>query len=156
MLITALLPNSKPANKIRGFLLKPFFKHSGKNLQVASGVILNLIENTSVGDNVYIAHNCWLNGTGGIDIESNVVVGPYSVIVTTEHLFIDGVVSNNESIAAPIKIGYGSWLASHVVISSGTVVGKGCLIAANSVVTKSVKQYTMVGGVPAKYIKDTK
>ncbi|NHC42867.1 glycosyltransferase [Bacillus sp. MM2020_1] len=154
MLLTGLLPNSKPANRVRGFLLKPFFKYSGKNLQIASGVIINLIDNITVGDDVYIAHNSWINGAGGIDIESGVIIGPYSVIATTEHVFENGSVSNKRSLVAPIRIGQGSWLASHVVVSSGVSVGKGSLIAAGAVITKDIEAHGLYAGVPAKYIKD--
>lgn len=152
MLITSLIPNSTPANKIRGRLLRPFFKKAGKNLQIASGVVINHINNIVVGDNVYIAHNTWINGTDQLTLSDGVIIGPYSVIVTTEHKFENGAVCNHETLVAPVFIGEGSWLASHVVVTSGVTIGRGCLIAAGSVVTKDVDQNTMVGGVPAKYI----
>lgn len=152
MLFTSLLPNSKPSNKIRGFLLKPFFKKAGKNIQIASGVIINHPQNITIGNNVYIAHNCWINGTEKIVFEDNVIIGPYTVIATTEHKFIDGEVSNNYYEAKPIIIMRGSWLASHVIVTPGVKVGKGCLIGAGSVVTKDVIDNTMSGGVPAKNI----
>lgn len=154
MLVTALLPNSKLTNKIRGFALKPFFKKTGRNLQIASGVIINRSKNIVIGDNVYIAHNCWINGTDAIKLEDNVVIGPYSVIVTTEHRFVDGEVSNNEFYTSPVTIKKGTWLASHVVVTKGVTIGKGCLVAAGAVVTKDVDDFSMVGGVPAKRIRE--
>ncbi|NSW90262.1 MAG: glycosyltransferase [Firmicutes bacterium] len=156
MLITGLLPNSEPANKTRGFLLKPFFKSAGKNLQVASGVILNRIDNISVGDNVYIAHNVWMNGSGRIYIENGVIIGPFSVLATTEHVIENGSVSNKRTLVAPIRIGQGSWLASHVVVTSGVNVGNGSLIAAGAVITKDVNAHSLYGGVPAKFIREIK
>lgn len=152
-LLTSLLPNSKPTTQIRGWLLKPFFRSAGKNLQIASGVIINHINNISVGNDVYIAHNSWINGTGGINIGDGVIIGPFSVIVTTEHKFINGRVSNDETLIAPIKINSGTWLASHVVITSGVTIGEGCLVAAGAVVTKDFDRNSMVGGVPATMIK---
>jgi maltose O-acetyltransferase len=154
MLLTALLPNSKPANRIRGFLLRPFFKSAGKNLQIASGVIINLISNISVGNNVYIAHNVWINGAGGLVLEDGVIIGPFSVIVTTMHMYGNDGFSNEQSIIAPIKICKGSWISSHVVINSGVEIGEKSVVAAGAVVTKNVGNNTMVGGVPAKFIKN--
>jgi len=154
MLITSVLPNLRFSNKIRGFFLRPFFKKAGKNLQIASGVIINHIHNVTIGNNVYIAHNVWINGTAKINIEDNVKIGPYSVIVTSEHKFNNGEVSNDEYTSAPIFIGKGTWVASHVVITNGISIGKGCLIAAGAVVTKDVSDNVMVGGVPAKFIKE--
>ena len=45
------------------------------------------------------------------------------------------------------------WIGGHSVILNGVKVGDGAVIAANSVVTKDVEPYTIVGGVPAKFIK---
>ena len=154
MIVTGLIPNSTPANKIRGLLLRPFFKSAGKNLQIASGVIINHINNIIVGENVYIAHNSWINGAGKIILEDNVIVGPYSVLVTTEHQFINGLVDNKATLVAPIYIKKGTWIASHVVVTSGIAIGENCLIAAGAVVTKDVESRKMYGGVPAKEIRD--
>lgn len=153
MLMTALIPNSTIGNKIRGFMLKPFFKSSGKNIQIASGVIINHINNIKLGNNVYLAHNSWFNGVGNIDIEDNVIIGPFSVLATSEHKFINGIVSNSESLIAPIKIGKGTWIASQVVITGGVTISTGCTVAAGAVVTKDVHKDSIVGGVPAQLIK---
>lgn len=153
-ILVGLLPNSDPANRIRGFLMRPFFKSAGKNLQIASGVIANRIDQICLGDNVYLAHNSWINGTGKVYIEDNVIIGPFCVVASTEHPFVDGVVSNNGTIVAPVRIGKGSWLASHSVITLGTNVGLGNLICANSVVNRDTEDYSMYGGIPAEKIKD--
>ncbi|RBP04721.1 acyltransferase [Rossellomorea aquimaris] len=154
ILLTSLLPNSSIANRIRGLLLRPFFKRCGKGVQIASGVLINNINKVSLGNNVYIAHNVWINGAGGLEINDNSIVGPYSVIATTQHVFIDNMVSNRESNVGNIVIGQGTWLASHVVVTQGVTIGDGVLIAAGSTVTKNISSFTMVGGVPAKFIKD--
>lgn len=153
MLITSILPNIKLSNKIRGFLLKPFFKKSGKNIQIASGVRLIQIKNISIGDNVYIAHDVWINGTGGLNIESGVIISPKVVIATTKHMYENGAISNSKSDLAPVTIGKGSWITSNSVITKGVNIGRGCIIGACSSVTKDVSDYTFVGGVPAKFIK---
>ncbi|MCQ4697324.1 acyltransferase [Paeniclostridium sordellii] len=153
MLITSILPNIKESNKIRGFLLKPFFKKSGKNIQIASGVRLIQIKNISIGDNVYIAHDVWVNGTGGLDIESGVIISPKVVIATTKHIYENGAVSNTKSELDRITIGEGSWITSNSVITKGVKIGKGCIVGACSSVTKDIPDYTFVGGVPAKTIK---
>jgi acetyltransferase-like isoleucine patch superfamily enzyme len=45
------------------------------------------------------------------------------------------------------------WICSNAIILPGVVVGKGAVIAAGAVVTKSVEPYTVVAGIPAKEIK---
>ncbi len=52
-----------------------------------------------------------------------------------------------------IVIGNDVWIGSHVIIMGGVKIGDGAIIAAGAVVTKDVKPYSIVGGVPAKYIK---
>ena len=52
-----------------------------------------------------------------------------------------------------VIIGENVWIGENVCILSGVSIGKGCVIAANSVVTKSIPDYCMVAGVPGKIIK---
>lgn len=53
----------------------------------------------------------------------------------------------------PVFIGNDVWIGSRAIILNGVTIGNGCVIAANSVVTKDVEPYSVVGGVPAKFIK---
>jgi len=52
-----------------------------------------------------------------------------------------------------VIIGHDVWIGDSVMIATGVRIGNGCVIAAGSVVTKDVEDYTIVGGVPAKFIK---
>ncbi|MUK63053.1 antibiotic acetyltransferase [Aliivibrio fischeri] len=47
----------------------------------------------------------------------------------------------------------GSWLGMRSMIMPGVTIGEGAIVAANSVVTKNVEPYSVVGGNPAKHIK---
>jgi acetyltransferase-like isoleucine patch superfamily enzyme len=57
---------------------------------------------------------------------------------------------------APIKIGDKAWIGFGSIILKGVTVGEGAIIAAGSVVTKSVEPWTIVGGNPASLIKEIK
>lgn len=154
-LITSLLPNHLYTNLIRGFLIKPFIGSSGKKLQVAPNVTINNPENLYVGNNCYISHNVYINAKGKLVLDDNVIIGPMSVLATTNHIFEDGVVTNKGK-SKPIHIKKGTWCASHVVITSGVIVGEGSIVAAGSVVTKNVEERSIVGGIPAKFISENK
>ena len=52
-----------------------------------------------------------------------------------------------------VKIGSGTWIGVHAVIVGAVTIGRNCVVAANAVVTKDVPDYSVVGGVPAKIIK---
>lgn len=153
LIITSILPNLKIMNRLRGFLVKPFFKSCGKNFQLAKGAIINYPRNIEIGDNVYLAHDVWLNGTGGLIIGNGVIVSPKVVIATTKHVYENGSVRLEKSQHGPIKIGDGTWIASNSVITMNTRVGKGCIIGACSSVTKDIPDFAFAGGVPAKVIK---
>lgn len=153
-LFTTWWPNNRITIRIRGMLYRPFFKRCGKNLQLAAGVQFLNSHEIVIGDNVYIAYYAWMNGLGGITIEDEVVIGPYVAISSLAHVRHNGSYRFGGAQAAPIHIGRGSWLASHVAIAHGVSIGKGCLVAANAVVTKDVVDNKMVGGVPARIIGD--
>lgn len=148
-LVTALLPNSVPTIRLRGFLISPFFKSCGKNFKIASGVVINNPDKIEIGDDVFIAHNGWINGVGGLVIENNVLIGPLCVIVTSKHVTNGGKISL-KSESAPVRIESNCWLSSHVVVTDGIVIEKNSIIGAGAVVTKSIPPNSKVGGVPAK------
>ncbi|MBC2169830.1 acyltransferase [Listeria booriae] len=151
-LLTAWMPNTDITTKIRGRWMRPFFKQCGSNFRIGARVIINRPDLISIGDNVYIAHQCYLNGTGGLEIEGNVSVGPMCVIVTSKHVYQNGAVSM-DSEASRVVIGKGSWLASHAVINAGVTVAEGTTVGANAVVTKNFEPHTVIGGVPAHVIR---
>ncbi|SHG34962.1 Acetyltransferase (isoleucine patch superfamily) [Fodinibius roseus] len=76
--------------------------------------------------------------------------------LTTYHIFKnvfnEGVEKDIESSGA-IVIGNDVWIGANASILSGVTLGHGAIIAANSVVTKDVPEYAIVGGIPAKTIK---
>jgi acetyltransferase-like isoleucine patch superfamily enzyme len=61
-----------------------------------------------------------------------------------------------ETKIAPIKIEQGAWVTVGAIILPGVTIGKNSIVAAGAVVTKDVPPYTLVGGVPAKIIKNLK
>lgn len=151
-IVTGILPNSYITTKIRGALIKHCIGKCGKNFRIASGVVINKPSKLEIGNNVYIAHNVWINAVGGLKIEDDSIIGPMSVIVTSRHIFEDNRATNKGKFA-PIRIGRGCWLASHVVVTDGVNIDDGALIAAGAVVTHDVNKNEMVGGVPAKKIE---
>ena len=151
-MITAWLPDMGPIIRMRGLLVSLFLPGRPKRLTLGRDVTLLCADRIFVGNDVYAAKGVWLNGIGGLTIQDQVVIGPYVVISSTNHGFRDGSVRFGGGHPAPIKIGTGTWLASHVVVAAGVIIGPGNLIAANSVVTKSTPPHSVIGGVPAKYL----
>jgi maltose O-acetyltransferase len=126
-LATGWLPDLRPLMRIRGFLLRPCFKSCGRNLQVARRVTINFSNRLEIGRDVYIATGCWIHAWGGVVVEDEVQLGPYSVLVTGDHTLKDGSYRHGPSSLAPIRLCQGSWLAAHAVVTKGVTLGRGQL-----------------------------
>ena len=151
-LLTNWWPDNRISLKLRGALARPFIRKCGRNFHLGSHVTLLNPGNMEIGDNVYIAHGAWLNAMAHLVIEDEVIISPYVIISTLQHIFKNKSVRFGGSMGRPVRIGRGSWLASHVSVKCGITIGHGCLVAANSAVTKDIPDGMLAGGVPAKVI----
>ena len=84
----------------------------------------------TLGKNVFINHACSFLDLGGITIEDGTMIGP-RVNITKEN----------------------AWIGAGATILPGITVGEGAVVAAGAVVTRDVPSSTVVGGVPAKHLK---
>ncbi|MDD3419047.1 MAG: acyltransferase [Candidatus Gastranaerophilales bacterium] len=122
--------------------------HRYSILQSAGGFI-HIGKNTNIGD------FCWLSGQGGLKIGDNVLFASYVKIIPNQHSFddISMPISDQTCKAKGIVIKNNSWIGMGVTILDGVTIGKNCVLAAGTVVTKNVPDYTVVAGIPAKPIK---
>lgn len=142
---------------------KRCMKHCGKGvyLRPMSSDIKG-IENLSVGDGSLIPKGSTFYCTRAeLRIGKKVIFGPKPTIITGNHR-IDIVgkniidVTDEEKLPnqdAPVIIEDGCWLGANITILKGVILGRGSVVAAGAVVTKSFPPYSIVGGVPAKLIK---
>lgn len=120
------------------YMFPPFYTDCGKNLRLGKGVFIN--------------SGCQFQDQGGITIGEGTLVGPKTVIATLNHHMNPQKRAN--LIPKPVRIGKNVWIGANVTILPGVTIGDGAVIAAGAVVTKDVAENTVVGGVPAKKIKD--
>ena len=109
-------------------------------------------KNITFGKNVFINSGCKFQDQGGITVGNNVLIGHNVVLATLDHNIC--VSKRAELFAAPIVIEDNVWIGANVTITSGVTIGKGSIVAAGAVVTKDVPEYSIVGGVPAKVIRE--
>lgn len=157
-LIASKLPSSfspygKIFNKFRTILLKHIIT-LGNNNKIQQNVYVG------TGKNIYIGSHCQINeNVRMIDVQ----IGNYVMIAPNVNL-IGGkthnyhrldipMVMQGEKYIGPIIIEDDVWIGINVVVLPGIKIGKGSVIGANSVVTKNIPPYSIVGGVPAKIIK---
>ena len=117
-------------------MFPPFYSDFGRNIHF--------------GRNVFVNDCCHFQDQGGIFIGDNVLIGHNTVLATIDH---DLNAQSRRNHYAPIHIGNNVWIGASVVITKGVTSGDNAVIAAGAVVTKDVPANVVVGGVPAKLIK---
>jgi acetyltransferase-like isoleucine patch superfamily enzyme len=109
-----------------------------------------------IGRNSLIGEYTVIRGQGGVTIGDRVYTSPFTQIIAVNHVFDDPEIPfvDQGITAEGIVIEDDVWLGASVVITDGVRVGKGAVVAAGAVVTKDVPPHTVVGGVPARPIRD--
>ncbi|KYH43056.1 DapH/DapD/GlmU-related protein [Branchiibius sp. NY16-3462-2] len=105
----------------------------------------------TIGQHCTIGDTAFLDGRSGLVIGDNVNLGSHVTIYTRQH---DVDSPDFAEVGGPVHIGDYAWIASHAIVLPGVTIGEGAVVAAGSVVTKDVAPYTLVGGNPARYIRD--
>lgn len=105
--------------------------------------------NITIGDGSIIGMWATLDGREGITIGKNVNFSSEVALWTLQH---DHNSPTFATSGAPIVIGDRAWISFRATILPGVTIGEGAVVAANSVVTKDVPPFTVVGGIPAKKI----
>ena len=149
--LSSKLNASGNVDEIRAILSEILGQNIDSSTTVLAPFSTNFGKHTTIGKNVFINHGCSFLDLGGITIEDDVLIGPQVKLVTENHP-VDP--SNRKSLdLKSIHIGKNVWLGAGAIILPGVTVGENSIVAAGAVVTKDVPSNTIVGGVPAKFIK---
>jgi len=129
----------------------------GNNCVIKTYAILNVPYGLiQIGNDCSINSFCFLGGHGGIKIGNGVRIAPGAKIYAFEHIHKKTAIPIHKQGVEPrgVIIEDDVWIGSNAIITGGVTLGKGSIIAAGAVVTKSVEKYTIVAGVPAKVIQE--
>jgi len=154
------------------------FAQMGEGVVIEKGVLVFHPENIEIGDHVYIGHysilkgyhlnkmiiedgvwigqQCFFHSAGGLIIRENVGVGPGVKIITSFHVEegISKPILHSRIEFAPVVIEEDCDIGTGAIILPGVTIGRGVQVGAGSVVTKDVKPYSVVAGVPAQFLRD--
>jgi acetyltransferase-like isoleucine patch superfamily enzyme len=107
-----------------------------------------------IGDNTYIGPFAKIGAAAKVTIGRQCQFGPSLTLIAEEHDFDRGDFIINQGVSRTgISIGDDCWFGAGVTVLDGVSVGKGCVIGANSLVTKDIADYSVAIGSPARVIR---
>ncbi|MFA6308022.1 MAG: acyltransferase [Patescibacteria group bacterium] len=138
--------------KERTIVWRSLFGKLGKGSRVTGRIKVYFPENIFVGEKTTLNEGVILNARTKLIIGDYCHISP-GVIINTGSLDINIHYKKRPHTKAEVKIGDGVWLCSGALVNPGVTIGEGAVIASGSVVNHDVDPFTVVGGVPAKFIK---
>ncbi|RZL06903.1 MAG: sugar O-acetyltransferase, partial [Pedobacter sp.] len=105
-----------------------------------------------IGKGVFINFDCTFLDLGGITIDDNVMLAPKVSLLSEGHPI--GTNDRQMLTTAKIHIKKNAWIGAGAIILQGVTIGENSIVAAGAVVSENVPANTVVGGIPAKHIKN--
>lgn len=154
----------------RPFMIYGFYNHVTKRFnkyaRVSSTAVLSDKKNLDLGDHTWVWHHSIIDASNGVTIDEGCQIGAWVGIFShgshvairllgREYMRVD----KEDRLGyqrGSVKIGKYTFVGAHAIILPGVTIGKGCLIGAQSLVTKSVADFSIVSGSPAVVIGDTR
>ncbi len=145
--------NDSDPEQVRMDLLIELFGKTGKDFFVEPPFHCDYGYNISVGDQVYFNFNCVILDVTPVRIGNRCLFGPNVQLYAATHPLDAKIRGSMLENGKPIHIGDDVWVGGGAIICPGVTVGDRSVIAAGAVVTKDVPSDVVVGGNPAKILK---
>ncbi len=143
--------NASNPTEIRNFLSQITDSEIHESVTVFTPLNINYGKHTKIGKNVFINFDCVFLDLGGITIEDNVLIAPKVSLLTEGHP--TSIEDRHSLIPKPIHIKKNAWIGANATILQGVTIGENAIVASGSVVSTNVPDNTIVGGIPAKFLK---
>jgi acetyltransferase-like isoleucine patch superfamily enzyme len=162
--------------RLRRVVLRAICKSFGHGVKVGVGVLVLHPKTFEIGDAVFIGNQTFLQGRhdGRCVIGAHTWIGPQSYfdcrdlelgeyvgwgpgakVLGSEHTGepVDVPIIQTDLVIKPVRVWAGADIGVNAVLLPGVTVGEGAIVGAGAVVTKDVAPYTIVAGVPAKFLR---
>ncbi len=172
----ACYDDSAAGARARRVVLRAVCKSFGNGVKVGVGVLVLHPHTFEIGDAVFIGNQTFLQGRhdGRCVIGAHTWIGPQSYfdcrdlelgeyvgwgpgakVLGSEHTGdpVDVPIIQTDLVIKPVRVGDGADIGVNAVLLPGVTVGPGAIVGAGAVVTKDVAAYTIVAGVPAKFLR---
>jgi acetyltransferase-like isoleucine patch superfamily enzyme len=140
--------------RFKAWYLRKFGAVIGEDFYIERGVTIRSPEGLRVGNHSGIGALSVVTCGGGVTIGDNVMVGYGCRVMSANHKVLP--VGQNFRYAghttAPVHLKDGCWLGTNTIVLPGVTVGEGAVVAAGSLVTRDVADFSYVGGVPARFM----
>lgn len=144
--------NSTDPNEVRKLLSQITDSEIDESTAVFTPLYINYGKHTKIGKNVFINFDCVFLDLGGITIEDNVLIAPKVSLLSEGHPISPE--ERHSLVPKPIHIKKNAWIGANATILQGVTIGENSVVAAGSVVSINVPDNAIVGGIPAKIIKN--
>jgi acetyltransferase-like isoleucine patch superfamily enzyme len=127
----------------------------GKGVNINDAVVINANRGSvSLGERSWLGPFCLVYGNGGVTIGCNVLVAGHTTINTVSHAAerCDIPINDQPVLTDPVVIEDDVWIGLNAVILQGVTLGRGAIIGAGAVVTKSIPPWSIAVGVPARVV----
>ena len=149
--LSPALNNSTTIEEIRERLSEVIESQIDKGTTIFVPFYTNFGKHIKLGKNIFINHACTFLDLGGITIEDDVQIGPKVNLITENHPVDPSKRKYLELKSILIK--RNAWIGAGATILPGVTIGENSIVAAGAVVNKDVHDNSIVGGIPAKFIK---
>lgn len=127
---------------------------TASNSRIVSSVRFWTSGPVKIGSDTFIGHGVSIiGGDASVTIGNRCDIGPCVLIVTGSHFDGGAIRAAGDGLSIPISIQDGVWIGANCTVLGGVEIGRGAILAAGSLVNKSVEPFTVVAGVPAREIR---
>ncbi|GAB2318119.1 maltose acetyltransferase domain-containing protein [Alkalibacterium sp. s-m-22] len=146
--------NRADTDEERKRIIKDLFGTTGETIKVEPTVRVDYGYNIHVEENFYANFNCVFLDVCPIRIGKNAMLGPGVSIVTPEHPLLPAERNSGYEFGRPVTVGDNCWIGADATIVGGSELGNNVVVAAGAVVNGVFPDNVVIGGVPARIIKN--
>ena len=139
-------------------IVKYYGAHIGSNCDIESPLYFHnckKFSNLTVGNDCHIGKCVFLDLRNHIKIQNKVTISMNTIIITHQDMGRSPLSKIYHPLSKPVLIKEGAYIGANATILMGVTIGKCSIIGADALVNQNVDDFTMVAGVPARFIKST-
>jgi len=132
------------------FLLRAFGAKVGKQVELKPSVNIKYPWNLTIGDEVWIGENAWLDSLVMITIGSNVCLSQGATLLTGSHNYKK---TSFDLVTGSVTLEDGVWIGAHAIVNQGITAASHSVLTSGSVATKNMEAYSIYQGNPAVKVR---